>query len=77
VEDGSGRTIYGSSYDENSFQLDGVDITDNYFNEYQPRRTRTRSRRWRCSPRRASSTANPTGAVYNTSPVGRTSTTAT
>src|SRR5262245_53179839 len=35
VEDGSGRTmVYGSSYDENSFQLDGVDITDNYFNEY-------------------------------------------
>jgi outer membrane receptor protein involved in Fe transport len=36
VEDGSGRTmVYGSSYDENSFQLDGVDITENYFNEYQ------------------------------------------
>jgi outer membrane receptor protein involved in Fe transport len=35
VEDGSGRTmVYGSSYDENSFQLDGVDITDNFFNEY-------------------------------------------
>jgi outer membrane receptor protein involved in Fe transport len=31
---GSGRTmVYGSSYDENSFQVDGVDITDNYFNE--------------------------------------------
>ncbi len=30
----SGRTmVYGSSYDENSFQVDGVDITDNYFNE--------------------------------------------
>jgi outer membrane receptor protein involved in Fe transport len=25
--------VYGSSYDENSFQVDGVDITDNYFNE--------------------------------------------
>ncbi|HXU82219.1 MAG TPA: carboxypeptidase regulatory-like domain-containing protein, partial [Polyangia bacterium] len=36
TEDGSGRTmVYGSSYDENSFQLDGVDITENYFNEYQ------------------------------------------
>ena len=35
VQDGSGRTmVYGSSYDENSFQLDGVDITDNYFDEY-------------------------------------------
>ncbi|HEY7412483.1 MAG TPA: carboxypeptidase-like regulatory domain-containing protein, partial [Vicinamibacteria bacterium] len=35
VEDGSGRTmVFGSSYDENSFQLDGVDITENYFNEY-------------------------------------------
>ena len=35
VEDGSGRTmVYGSSYDENSFQLDGVDITENFFNEY-------------------------------------------
>jgi outer membrane receptor protein involved in Fe transport len=35
VEDGSGRTmVYGSSYDENSFQVDGVDITDNFFNEY-------------------------------------------
>ena len=35
VEDGSGRTmVYGSSYDENSFQLDGVDITDNFFNEF-------------------------------------------
>ena len=32
--DGSARThMYGSSYDENSFQVDGVDITDNYFNE--------------------------------------------
>jgi hypothetical protein len=32
--DGSARTmVYGSSYDENSFQVDGVDITDNYFNE--------------------------------------------
>jgi outer membrane receptor protein involved in Fe transport len=28
------RTMsYGSSYDENSFQLDGVDITETYFNE--------------------------------------------
>ncbi len=27
--------VYGSSYDENSFQVDGVDITDNYFNEAQ------------------------------------------
>jgi outer membrane receptor protein involved in Fe transport len=36
TEDGSGRTmVYGSSYDENAFQLDGVDITENYFNEYQ------------------------------------------
>jgi outer membrane receptor protein involved in Fe transport len=35
VQDGSGRTmVYGSSYDENAFQLDGVDITDNFFNEY-------------------------------------------
>jgi outer membrane receptor protein involved in Fe transport len=25
--------VYGSSYDENAFQVDGVDITDNYFNE--------------------------------------------
>ena len=25
--------VYGSSYDENSFQVDGVDITDNFFNE--------------------------------------------
>ena len=33
--DGTGRTmVYGSSYDENSFQLDGVDITESYFNEY-------------------------------------------
>jgi outer membrane receptor protein involved in Fe transport len=32
--DGSMRTMmYGSGYDENSFQVDGVDITDNYFNE--------------------------------------------
>jgi outer membrane receptor protein involved in Fe transport len=32
--DASTRTmVYGSSYDENSFQVDGVDITDNYFNE--------------------------------------------
>jgi outer membrane receptor protein involved in Fe transport len=31
---GAGRTmVYGSSYDENSFSVDGVDITDNYFNE--------------------------------------------
>jgi hypothetical protein len=30
----SSRTmVYGSSYDENAFQVDGVDITDNYFNE--------------------------------------------
>ena len=30
----SSRTmVYGSSYDENSFQVDGVDITDNFFNE--------------------------------------------
>jgi outer membrane receptor protein involved in Fe transport len=30
----SARTmVYGSSYDENSFQVDGVDITDNFFNE--------------------------------------------
>jgi outer membrane receptor protein involved in Fe transport len=33
--DASSRTmVYGSGYDENSFQLDGVDITDNYFNEW-------------------------------------------
>ncbi len=33
--DGSMRTmVYGSSYDENSFQLDGVDITENFFNEF-------------------------------------------
>jgi outer membrane receptor protein involved in Fe transport len=33
--DGTGRTmVYGSSYDENSFQLDGVDITENFFNEF-------------------------------------------
>jgi outer membrane receptor protein involved in Fe transport len=25
--------VYGSSYDENSFQLDGVDITETFFNE--------------------------------------------
>ena len=25
--------VYGSGYDENSFQLDGVDITENFFNE--------------------------------------------
>jgi outer membrane receptor protein involved in Fe transport len=32
--DGSRRSmVYGSSYDENSFQLDGVDITENFFNE--------------------------------------------
>jgi len=32
--DESRRTmVYGSSYDENSFQLDGVDINDNFFNE--------------------------------------------
>jgi outer membrane receptor protein involved in Fe transport len=32
--DGSARTmVYGSGYDENAFQVDGVDITDNYFNE--------------------------------------------
>jgi outer membrane receptor protein involved in Fe transport len=32
--DGSARTMmYGSGYDENAFQVDGVDITDNYFNE--------------------------------------------
>jgi outer membrane receptor protein involved in Fe transport len=31
---GQARTmVYGSSYDENSFQLDGTDITDNFFNE--------------------------------------------
>jgi outer membrane receptor protein involved in Fe transport len=35
VADASGRTmVYGSSYDENSFQLDGVDITENFFNEF-------------------------------------------
>ena len=32
--DGSARTmVYGSSYDENSFQLDGADVNDNFFNE--------------------------------------------
>jgi len=32
--DQSRRTmVYGSSYDENSFQLDGADINDNFFNE--------------------------------------------
>jgi outer membrane receptor protein involved in Fe transport len=32
--DGSARTMmYGSGYDENAFQVDGVDITDNFFNE--------------------------------------------
>jgi outer membrane receptor protein involved in Fe transport len=25
--------VFGSSYDENSFQVDGVEVTDNYFNE--------------------------------------------
>jgi outer membrane receptor protein involved in Fe transport len=25
--------VYGSSYDENLFQVDGVEVTDNYFNE--------------------------------------------
>jgi len=33
-EDNAARTmVYGSSYDENAFQVDGVDITDNFFNE--------------------------------------------
>jgi outer membrane receptor protein involved in Fe transport len=27
--------VYGSSYDENSFQLDGADVNDNFFNEQQ------------------------------------------
>jgi hypothetical protein len=27
--------VFGSSYDENSYQVDGVEITDNYFNEAQ------------------------------------------
>ncbi len=32
--DESARTmVYGSSYDENSFQLDGADVNDNFFNE--------------------------------------------
>ena len=32
--DASARTmVYGSSYDENSFQLDGADVNDNFFNE--------------------------------------------
>ncbi len=32
--DDSARTmVYGSSYDENSFQLDGADVNDNFFNE--------------------------------------------
>lgn len=32
--DQSARTmVYGSSYDENSFQLDGADVNDNFFNE--------------------------------------------
>lgn len=32
--DQSRRTmVYGSSYDENSFQLDGADVNDNFFNE--------------------------------------------
>lgn len=32
--DESRRTmVYGSSYDENSFQLDGADVNDNFFNE--------------------------------------------
>jgi hypothetical protein len=32
--DQSARTMmYGSGYDENAFQVDGVDITDNFFNE--------------------------------------------
>ena len=32
--DASARTMmYGSGYDENAFQVDGVDITDNFFNE--------------------------------------------
>ncbi|HEX9735649.1 MAG TPA: TonB-dependent receptor [Thermoanaerobaculia bacterium] len=32
--DTSRRTmVYGSSYDENSFQLDGADVNDNFFNE--------------------------------------------
>src|SRR4029079_8846328 len=30
---GARPRLSGSSYDENSFQVDGVDITDNYFNE--------------------------------------------
>ena len=25
--------VFGGSFDENSFQLDGVNVTDNYFNE--------------------------------------------
>jgi hypothetical protein len=32
--DQSARTmVYGASYDENSFQLDGTDVNDNFFNE--------------------------------------------
>ena len=34
AQDGSRYSmVYGSSYDENSFQLDGVDITDAYYND--------------------------------------------
>ena len=48
--------VYGSSYDENSFQVDGVDITDNYFNEALGRaqhgrhRGESRSCRWARRP---------------------------
>ncbi len=33
--DSTRTMVYGSSYDENAYQLDGVDITDNFFNEAQ------------------------------------------
>ena len=31
--DSARSMVYGSSYDENSFQLDGADVNDNFFNE--------------------------------------------
>ena len=34
ADEGSARTmVYGASYDENSFQIDGTDVNDNFFNE--------------------------------------------
>jgi hypothetical protein len=64
---GERRTMsFGSSFDENAFQLDGVNVTDNFFSEgFSEPNPDCDRRSGGAVPRCAGRVRQPDGAVYN------------